>query len=327
MAEKFLITGGQGFIGAWAARQLLAEGAPFGILDVARDDGILAQVFPRDALPRLERHFGDIADGRFVAEALARSGATRILHLAGLQVPACRADPLLGARVNVLGTLNVLEAARTSGRVEMIAYASSAAVAGPTGDYSGRIADDARHRPRTHYGVFKTANEGNARVYFFDHGIPSVGLRPLAVYGAGREVGITSGPTKALKAAVLGRPYAIGFTGVTAFSYVADVAAAFVACARSDPRAALALNLPGEVVAVEDFIRRIEAEAPACRGKITATGQPIPVAYDFSGEGLERLLGRGNVPATPLGQGIHETAEIFRALAREGRLHDRDLLG
>ena len=53
--------------------------------------------------------------------------------------------------------------------------------------------------PTTHYGVFKRANEGNARVYYLDHGLNSVGLRPLTVYGVNRDTGLTSDPTKAKK--------------------------------------------------------------------------------------------------------------------------------
>jgi len=327
MAEKFLITGGQGFIGSWIARQLLLEGVEFAIFDRSPGDAILEQILAPGALPRLVRYYGDIANGQFVLEVVKKSRATRIIHLAGLQVPACRSDPVAGAMVNVVGTLNVFEAARMSGKVEMVTYASSAAVAGTPDDYEGPIADDARHVPRTHYGVFKTTNEGNGRIYYQDHGIPSVGLRPLAVYGVGREIGITSGPTKAIKAAILDRSFTIGFTGTTGFSYASDVAQIFIACARANPKAALALNLRGQVATVEDFIKTLEEVVPGARGKITCAGNPIPVAYDFQERGLESLLGPGNIPTTPIHRGIRSTAESFRGLAREGRLHDRDLSG
>ncbi len=327
MAEKFLITGGQGFIGAWIARQLVLERTEFAIFDRLPEDRILAQVLAPPALHQLLRYYGDIANGQFVLEVVKKTRATHIIHLAGLQVPACKSDPLAGAMVNVIGTLNVFEAARMSGSVETVVYASSAAVAGKPDDYQGPIPDEARHVPRTHYGVFKATNEGTARVYFYDHGIPSVGLRPLAVYGVGREIGITSGPTKAIKAAILERPFTIGFTGTTGFSYVEDVAQMFIACARANPHAALCLNLRGEVAPVEEFVRLLEEEIPSCRGKITCQGKAIPIAYDFEEKGLATLLGAANIPRTPIQRGIRATAEAFRSLARDGRLDQKDLEG
>jgi nucleoside-diphosphate-sugar epimerase len=84
------------------------------------------------------------------------------------------------------------------------------------------LTETAACEPTTHYGVFKRANEGNARVYFLDHGISSVGLRPLTVYGVNRDTGLTSDPTKAMKSAILGRPFHIRFGGATDFQYVAD---------------------------------------------------------------------------------------------------------
>ena len=251
-----------------------------------------------------------------------------IIHLAGLQIPTCKADPLLGARVNVLGTLNVFEAARAlRGQVRSVVYASSAAVAGRVSDYRGAIADAAPHVPRTHYGVFKTANEGNARVYFDDHGVQSIGLRPLVVYGVGREVGISSAPTKAIKAALLGRPFRIGFRGPTGFAYCEDMAATFIACAQAEPHGALALNMQAAIDTVERFVSYLETAIPSARGLITYGGEPLPVAYDFAYDGLEALLGRGSVPFTPLEAGIEATARLFGELKAQGRLHDRDLAG
>ena len=164
--------------------------------------------------------------------ALSESGANRVIHLAGLQVPTCKADPVAGALVNVAGTLNVFEAAKTIG-IKRVVYASSAAVYGMNDD-DVALDETAQCSPTTHYGVFKRANEGNARVYFLDHGIDSVGLRPLTVYGVNRDTGLTSDPTKAMKSAVLGRPFHIRFGGATDFQYVADTAAAFIACADDD---------------------------------------------------------------------------------------------
>jgi len=67
-----------------------------------------------------------------VRSALESSGARRMIHLAGLQVPTCKADPVAGAFVNVIGTLNVSSLAKAAG-VERVVYASSAAVFGAAG--------------------------------------------------------------------------------------------------------------------------------------------------------------------------------------------------
>jgi nucleoside-diphosphate-sugar epimerase len=322
--DRFLVTGGQGFLGAWIARRLLSVGAPCALFDLARDDRILEQVLDPGALEGPARLSGDVAEAGAVERAAKDWGATRIIHLAGLQVPACRADPLRGARVNVLGTLNVFDAAlRSGGQVKSVVYASSAGVAGPAADYPGPIPDDASHVPRTQYGVFKRANEGSALVFWLDHGIPSAGLRPLAIYGVGREIGITSGPTKAIKAAVAGRSYTIPFSGTTGFNYVEDVADVFIGCARAPLEGAHALNVRGEVAPVDAFARAIEAAVPEAAGKIGVTGPPIPIACDFVETGLQRLLGR--VPRTPLAEGVRRTADGFRRLAALGKLRLEDL--
>ena len=113
--------------------------------------------------------------------------------------------------------------------MKRLVYASSAAVFGGPDKYpAGSLGDDVLLVPSTHYGVFKCCNEGNARIYFQDYGISSVGLRPWTVYGVGRDLGMTSEPTKAIKAVLLGRPYHISFGGWTDFQYVDDVAKTFV---------------------------------------------------------------------------------------------------
>ena len=78
-----------------------------------------------------------------------------MIHLAALQVPFCRADPPLGARVNVLGTVNVFEAAKARPQLAPIVYASSIAAFDANGTMAGH--------PSTIYGVYKRANESTAR--------------------------------------------------------------------------------------------------------------------------------------------------------------------
>src|SRR5262249_25945998 len=153
-------------------------------------------VLSDEELAALAQVRGDVTDLAQLQGTLAEHGITHIVHLAALQVPFVRADPPLGARVNVVGTVNVFEAVRTAtGLPGTPAYASSIAAYAP-GDgltLSGT--------PATLYGVFKRANEETAAVYWQDHGIASIGLRPHTVYGPGRDQGVTSAPTKAMLAA------------------------------------------------------------------------------------------------------------------------------
>src|SRR4051812_42861467 len=202
-----LLTGGYGCIGSWIVRNLLERGDQACIYDLKEDPRRLRLLLNEGQLRQGVFVRGDVTDLADLRNALQQHRISHLVHLAGLQVPVCRADPMLGAKVNVLGTLAVFEAVRQSeGQVQRLVYASSAAVFGPPQDYpSGPLADDVKLMPTTHYGHFKCCNEGNARVYFQDFGLSSVGLRPWTVYGVGRDLGMTSEPTKAIKSLSLGR--------------------------------------------------------------------------------------------------------------------------
>jgi nucleoside-diphosphate-sugar epimerase len=287
----------------------------------------MRQVLPDDLVRRVRFVGGDVTDLDRLRAALAEHAVTHVVHLAGLQVPVCRADPLLGARVNVLGTLAVFEAVRRSeGKVERLVYASSAAVFGAPEDYApGPVADDVLLRPMTHYGCFKWCNEGNARVYFQDHGLASVGLRPSTVYGPGRDFGLTSEPTKAVKALALGRPYHVSYGGLQNLQFAEDVAGVFVRCLEVPHRGAAAYNLRGEVVDMADFHRALCAADPAASHLITHGDRPLHIACDLDDDALRRDLGA--VPHTPLAEGVRRTLEQFRRLQAEGRLETADLGG
>jgi nucleoside-diphosphate-sugar epimerase len=322
MNEPYFVTGAQGCIGAWVVKTLVERGDTPVVFDLSTDSRRLAAIMSPDEMERVRFITGDITDNSAVRRALEESRAERIIHLAGLQVPACKADPIAGATVNVLGTLNVFEAARVAGLTSVI-YASSAAVLGPA-DSLEPVDESAPCEPTTHYGVFKRANEGNARVYFMDFGISSVGLRPLTVYGVGRDTGLTSDPTRAMKSALLGRRFHIRFSGNTDFLYVADAAAAFIACADRPPESACVFNLHGDVVEVSDIVRLIDSELPPHqRGLVTFGGPVIPVAPSMNDRAIRAAV--GYLSTTTLDAGIRETLRRFSSLKDQGRLDTGDL--
>ena len=213
------------------------------------------------------------------------------------------ADPVMGALVNVVGTVRVLEAARhAEGGVRGLSYASSAAVYDPVGEL----------KPRSLYGVYKRCNEETARHYAESLGVPSVGLRPWTVFGVGRDQGVTSAPTSAIQAVVRGESFDIPFTGSMAMQYTADVAAAFVAAARAQPTAPASYDLPGTVLTIDELIAHIESAVPGAQGRITSSGAPLPIAAATPGPSLLELV--PDLTVTPFADAVAQTAARFAEL-------------
>ena len=319
MLETYFITGAQGCIGSWIVKALIERGDAAVVFDRSEDKRRLNAIMEPAEVERVRFIAGDITDVSAIRAALEASGAQRVIHLAGLQVPTCQADPVAGAFVNVIGTLNVFESAKAIG-VERVVYASSAAVFGAA-DAETPVDESAPTEPTTHYGVFKRTNEGNARVYFGGHGLSSVGLRPLTVYGVNRDTGLTSEPTKAMKAAVLGVPFHIRFSGATDFQFVRDTAAAFIACADRAPAGAHVFNLHGETVEVKRIAEVINQNVG--RGLVSFSGVPIPIAPALDDTAIRSVI--GDLPSTPLEVGIAETMRRFIVLRDAGRLDTSDI--
>jgi UDP-glucuronate 4-epimerase len=322
-SQRFLVTGALGCIGAWTVRELVREGVPVVAFDVGSDPRRLALIMSPDELARVTFVAGDITDLESMESALGEHAITNVVHLAALQVPFCRADPPLGARVNVVGTVNVFEAVRrrVAGGSAMapIVYTGSIGMFSPSDadPETGQLREDADPHPGNHYGVYKYANEGNARIYWADSGVPSVGLRPMTVYGAGRDQGMTSSPTVAIAAAVLGVPFRIAFGGSTLFQYAQDVAQTLLLASRSAPAGARVFNLGGSPVAMDDWIEAIEAAVPGAARLITFEPGPLPFPADIQHDSLATL---GDVPVTPYREAIAATARIYQRLAADGRL-------
>jgi UDP-glucuronate 4-epimerase len=320
MTERILVTGALGCVGAWTVRELVREGTPVVGFDLASSNRRLTQVLEPEQLELVTLVSGDITDLAALERVLDEQGITNVIHLAALQIPFCSADPPRGAAVNVLGTVNVFEAVSRRGLTgRPVVYAGSIGMYSPTDvdPASGRLEEDAIPHPGNHYGVYKLANEGTARIYWADSGVASVGLRPMTVYGVGRDQGMTSSPTVAIAAAVLGRPFELTFGGATLFQYAEDVAKTLLVASRSDPVGARVFNLGGEVVPIADWVRAIEAAVPDGAGLLTIAPVQLPFPPHIAHESLAAL---GAVPVTPYREGIAASAAMYRRLADEGRL-------
>jgi len=294
---QVLVTGGSGFIGAWLIKRLVEAGHRIRIFDASHDRALVRSIAGADAADALDWRHGDIAEAAQVMDAA--QGCDGIINLAGILTPACKADPIRGAKINLLGTLNVFNAAIALG-IRRIVYTSSAGVFGPT---DGRIP-----YPTTHYGAFKLACEGSARAYWEDARLASIGFRPYIVYGAGREVGLTAGPSLACRAAARNEAYDIPYSGSAGLVHVDDVTAAYEMALQREPDGAHVFNMPGEVVSNDDVIAAIRAVVPDA--KIGAGGPPLPIVSDIEQGDLRKIL--VGVPHTGIREGVRRTVAQYR---------------
>ena len=306
-----------GCLGAWTIRELLAAGTAVVGFDSTDDARRLRQVTPPDLVDQVRLVSGDVADLASLQEAIETWEVDRIVHLAALQVPACRSDPPRGAVVNVVGTANVFEAARRAA-LRSVIYTSSVAVFDQPG---GRVGADTVPEPTSHYGVYKLANEGTARAYWHEFGVPSIGVRPMTVYGAGRDRGLTSSPTKALLAAAIGCGYEIAFGGTTLLHFAKDVGRALVNATDVEVDGAHVVNLNGTRSTMADFLATIQKLAGEQAERISINHLTLPFPDDADTTGLDII---GAAPITSLEDGIAETLEFFRALDQDGRLRPED---
>ena len=304
-AAPVLVTGAGGCIGAWALAILQRSSVPCVAADLADDRRRPALVMGDELAAKLVWETTDITDAAVLKNLISKHGIRAIIHLAGLQVPFCKANPALGARVNVEGTVNILDAAKNA-TIKRTAYASSVAALGMPLD-SPYLA--------TLYGAYKVANEQTARVYWQDWEVPSVGIRPNVVYGVARDQGVSAKFTIAIQAAVLGQPYEIPFGGPMSWLYAGEAAAAFVAAISRDGDGAPVFNLNGATETIETAIEILQGQIPAAG--ITTTGGPFPFPPDLDDAPIRGFL---DYPSVDTATGIETTCRAFGALHEEGRL-------
>ena len=311
--ERFLITGAGGCIGAWVSTLLAQEDCYVVGLDLDTTARRLHAIAGENLSKKIIIEQGDITNKDDIARTVNEHKITNVIHLAALQVPFCKADPILGAKVNVTGTVNLFEVVRDNAdQIRGVTYASSVALFGPN---DSKIASTDEHgvgaQPETLYGVYKQSNEGTARIYWLEHNVPSIGLRPYTVYGPGRDQGLTSAPTMAIEAAIRGEPYTIPFGGISIYNYAPDVATFFIQASRtaaqSTSREAQVFNIPGSRVDMEEVIATIEIAIPEAQGLINYDKSVhLPFPTSLATNGLKHAIGEVKVSA--FSEAIQETA-------------------
>lgn len=172
---RYLITGGAGFIGTNLAKKLIEAGH-----QVVSVDNYVAGRFPERVISGVEYIEGDIRDFDFLLKTFM--GVDGVFHMAAVPRMSYSVEyPLETNEVNVVGTLNVLLAARDAG-VKRVVYSASSSAVGGAGDDSP-MTEDIKTKPLSPYGLQKLIGEHYARLFSELYNLETVSLRYFNVYG------------------------------------------------------------------------------------------------------------------------------------------------
>lgn len=303
---KVLVTGGSGFIGSWISNKLYEEGYKVSILDI------------KDPPKRVNYHSfikGDIRNESLVVNALKHIDC--VIHLAALiSVEESISKPMLYHDVNVIGTLNLLNAS-VKMKVEKFIYISSAAVYGNP-QY---LPIDEKHplRPLSPYGASKASGELYVLTYNNAYNLHTVILRLFNVYGPRNEIRYSSVIDKFVIRALRNKPLIIYGDGQQTrdFIFIDDVADAIARSIDVDEAINEIINIGcGKPVTIKDLARTI----------LTLTGRDIPIMHVKARTGdirhsyadirkAMRIL-RWK-PRYSLKRGLERTIECYKVLLEE----------
>jgi len=296
---KVLVTGGAGFIGSNIVRRLL----DLAYEPVVFDD--LSSGFAENLLPDVPFVEADVRDGAAVVDAAA--GCDMIIHLAA-SVGNARSidDPVKDSQINVLGTLNVLQAARRHG-LRRIVFSSSAGIFGELKTLP--IAEDHPQDPDSPYGTSKLAAEKMCLVYNKLYGMRNVCLRYFNVYGVNQRFDAYGNVIPIFADRILrGRPVTIFGDGEQTRDFVnaADVAAANIAAATAGDTVAGPFNVGSATrVTINELAATMQRIARREVGVEFAGPRPGDVRDSLADTAAARAA-FGFVPGVALDAGLEE---------------------
>jgi UDP-glucose 4-epimerase len=250
---RCLVTGGAGFIGSNLVDALLARGAEVTVVDdlsSGRRVNLEGALAAGAELVEL-----DIRDGEGLGRLASEKQPQAVFHLAAqIDVRKSLADPAFDAAVNVGGTANVLEAARTSGCGRVVFVSTGGAIYGEGEGQDLPLSEEAPIAPLSAYGQSKYAAEGYLALYERLYGLAGISLRLGNVYGPRQdplgEAGVVAIFCGALKEGR--RPTIFGDGAQTRdYIYVGDVVAAALAAADSDVTGSINIGTGRETSVLE----------------------------------------------------------------------------
>ena len=316
---RVMITGGMGVIGAEASRRFVREGHRPVIFARHRDERLL-----RDILDQVDVELGDVLDMPRLLEVIKRHRVTHVVHAAAFVGAVSQANPALSVQVNVMGMVNVLEAARAFD-VERVVYTSAKGVYGPMlGEYGAPtykpMPEDLPKNPKRIYDSAKLMGEQVGLYYQANMGVDVVVLRIATTYGPGKtarhgKMGVTS---QIVEHPASGLPFRLAQGGEEQDDFVYNKDSAYgiyLACMARNPASRVYNIGTGVGHTLNDIARVIREHLPNAVIEIgpglNFLGMPYPASgiYDISRARAEL----GYAPQYDLDKGI---ADYLESLAR-----------
>ena len=261
--SRSLITGGAGMVGRQLARLLLDRGDDVVLMDVVPPDRIAVDLRDRVTLVR-----ADLSDWAQVLDAVSSTRPDVVYHIGALMPPASERSHAAAWRINVDGTMHILEAARLFD-VQTVLYSSTTATF-PT-SLPEPVPNDHAQQPVTLYGVTKVCSERLGEYYHRRYGLDFRGVRFLSILGPGRVPGAgwSAYTSLVVEECAKGNPYVINVNESLRlrFIYVKDAALSLMKLAGADAGrlTTRAYNLDGFSASTRELVDAVHASVPNAR--------------------------------------------------------------
>ena len=320
MAKKgILVTGGTGLVGAYSVGMLLERGERPVVFDIALNERLLKAVGVDVSKVTMIR--GDMMDLPALISAMRDNEVDRVIHLAAFLGEEVQRRPYSGVRLNLMGTVNVFEAARLE-KVSRVIFPSSGTVyLGSIGEGLKQIDESIPMNPPSVYAATKASCEFMGRAYAKRYGFEFICLRYVGgLYGpsptglkATREIAIQEMVRAAVKgeAAQIAWPYA-----PTEILYGKDAAKGTVLAVLKDKFKDQLFHIGnGQLVGGEEILAAIKRHFPESKIELVRGGNPMPypesrLASDFS-RSKEQL---GYEPDYPIDKAVVDYAATLKKL-------------
>jgi UDP-glucuronate 4-epimerase len=311
---KYLVTGGTGFIGSHVAGNLLTSGHEVSILDDLND--FYSPELKRENLAEVAKcgsgrfDHCDICDQKRIAEIVGETRPEVIIHLAARAgVRPSIEQPLLYERVNVHGTMVLLEACRAFG-IRKFVFASSSSIYGIANQVPFRE-DDTAALPISPYAATKIAGEKVCYTYSHLYGIQVVCLRFFTVYGPRQRPDLAI--RKFTEKIDRGEPIPVFGDGSSGrdYTYIDDIVQGVMAAAQLDCSYDVFNLGNAHPISLNTLIQTIE-ECLGKRANIQRLPlQPGDVPITFADIAKARRI-LGYSPATPFHEGVHKFVDWYQ---------------